>query len=73
MYQLLKSLDHMHRNGIFHRDIKPGTRVDSNHSVICELIMDGFWRNRKHPLDGRQAQAGGFRIMSWHLLQAAIH
>ncbi|KAJ8045616.1 MAPK/MAK/MRK overlapping kinase [Holothuria leucospilota] len=23
MYQLLKSLDHMHRNGIFHRDVKP--------------------------------------------------
>ena len=23
MYNLLKSLDHMHRNGIFHRDIKP--------------------------------------------------
>ncbi|KAF0875304.1 MOK kinase, partial [Crocuta crocuta] len=23
MYQLCKSLDHMHRNGIFHRDIKP--------------------------------------------------
>lgn len=23
MYQLIKSLDHMHRNGIFHRDIKP--------------------------------------------------
>ena len=23
MYQLLKSMDHMHRNGIFHRDIKP--------------------------------------------------
>ena len=22
-YQLIKSLDHMHRNGIFHRDIKP--------------------------------------------------
>ena len=22
MYQLLKSMDHMHRNGIFHRDIK---------------------------------------------------
>merc|ERR1719151_102473 len=23
MYRLLKSIDHMHRNGIFHRDIKP--------------------------------------------------
>jgi renal tumor antigen len=23
IYQLCKSLDHMHRNGIFHRDIKP--------------------------------------------------
>ena len=23
MFQLLKSMDHMHRNGIFHRDIKP--------------------------------------------------
>ncbi|XP_008113962.1 MAPK/MAK/MRK overlapping kinase isoform X2 [Anolis carolinensis] len=23
MYQLFKSLDHMHRNGIFHRDVKP--------------------------------------------------
>ena len=23
IYQLLKSIDHMHRNGIFHRDVKP--------------------------------------------------
>lgn len=23
MYQLCRSLDHMHRNGIFHRDVKP--------------------------------------------------
>jgi renal tumor antigen len=23
MYQVIKSIDHMHKNGIFHRDIKP--------------------------------------------------
>jgi renal tumor antigen len=23
MYQVLKSIDHMNKNGIFHRDIKP--------------------------------------------------
>ena len=23
MYQLLKSVYHMHKNGIFHRDVKP--------------------------------------------------
>jgi serine/threonine protein kinase len=27
MYQLLKSMDHMHRNGIFHRDIKVCARA----------------------------------------------
>lgn len=23
IYQLMKAIEHMHRNGIFHRDIKP--------------------------------------------------
>ena len=31
MYQLMKSMDHMHRNGIFHRDIK--VRVESQGTV----------------------------------------
>ena len=26
IYQLLKAIEHMHRNGIFHRDIKPYVR-----------------------------------------------
>ena len=39
MYQLLKSIDHMHRNGIFHRDIKPANiLVDKYCNVrICDL------------------------------------
>lgn len=30
MYQLIKSMDHMHRNGIFHRDIKPENILITN-------------------------------------------
>ncbi len=35
MYQLMKAMDHMHRNGIFHRDIKVSLLV------VCRL---GTWR-----------------------------
>ncbi|CAI9158184.1 unnamed protein product [Rangifer tarandus platyrhynchus] len=31
MYQLCKSLDHMHRNGIFHRDVKPENILVKQH------------------------------------------
>lgn len=33
MHQLLKSIDHMHRNGIFHRDIKPENVLLSTDSL----------------------------------------
>lgn len=37
MYQLLKSIEHMHKNGIFHRDIKPYFSVISSHVLILSL------------------------------------
>jgi len=33
MYQLMKSIDHMHRNGIFHRDIKP------ENILLCDDVL----------------------------------
>mmetsp|Transcript_53523 Transcript_53523/g.116937 ORF Transcript_53523/g.116937 Transcript_53523/m.116937 type:complete len:409 (+) Transcript_53523:214-1440(+) len=38
MYQLMKSMDHMHRNGIFHRDIKPeNILIMDDHLKIADL------------------------------------
>ena len=34
MYQLMKAMDHMHRNGIFHRDIKVGIRAGPAQTVL---------------------------------------
>ena len=34
MHQLLKSIDHMHRNGIFHRDIKPENILIQGKSIV---------------------------------------
>ena len=39
MYQLIKSMDHMHRNGIFHRDIK----------VCCSCWRAGGGCRLTHP------------------------
>jgi len=30
MYQVMKATDHMHRNGIFHRDVKPENILMNN-------------------------------------------
>lgn len=49
MYQLCKSLDHMHRNGIFHRDVKP-----ENILIKQDVLRLGDFRSSrsfysKHP------------------------
>lgn len=40
MYQLCKSIDHMHRNGIFHRDVKPEKQFD-NIMKIGDIAIRG--------------------------------
>ncbi len=46
MFQVLKSVDHMHRNGIFHRDIKP----------VRPLAL---YSNRKGSTDVEEQGSGG--------------
>lgn len=46
MYQLLKAIYHMHRNGIFHRDVKPENiliTVGSLPDYMISLISHMFW------------------------------
>lgn len=53
MYQVLKSIDHMHRNGIFHRDIKPYVFFPS--SVAHGLFYDV---KREHFIEGGSGEIG---------------
>ncbi|CAD8095806.1 unnamed protein product [Paramecium primaurelia] len=49
MYQLLKSIEHMHRNGIFHRDIKPeNILLNTDHLKLADFgSCKGIYS--KHP------------------------
>ncbi|CAD8192598.1 unnamed protein product [Paramecium octaurelia] len=49
MYQLLKSIGHMHKNGIFHRDIKPeNILLNADHLKLADLgSCKGIYS--KHP------------------------
>ena len=85
MYQLLKSMDHMHRNGIFHRDIKvrsPG-RAGSRRwergrprsarersRAMRPLSARARCAAREHPDHRRRAQARRLRQLPRYLLQA---
>ena len=42
MYQLIKSMDHMHRNGIFHRDIKPENILIDKKNLLIHYLDFGL-------------------------------
>ncbi|KAK2157235.1 hypothetical protein LSH36_195g07021 [Paralvinella palmiformis] len=44
MYDLCKSLEHMHRNGIFHRDVKP-ENILIKHDTMLKLADFGSCRS----------------------------
>jgi len=50
MYQLLKSIEHMHRNGIFHRDIKPENILLSGEMVKLADLGSCRGLYHSHPL-----------------------
>lgn len=70
MYALTKAMDHMHRNGIFHRDIKP-VRSDRRATQSpeskawrcgCLILFAG-----EHPHFGRHTETRRLWLMSRHL------
>lgn len=67
MYQLCKSMEHMHRNGIFHRDIKPEV-IDhpQDHQMMISLCLEPVGA-------GRRSKVGGFWIVQRDQIEAAIH
>lgn len=58
MYQLLKSMDHMHRNGIFHRDIKVRPRLTRTGRACLAVPGAARWGR---VMGGAHAHAAGLR------------
>ena len=47
IWQLIQAMDHMHRNGIFHRDVKPEnilSKVPALADLFCRTLSEPFSR-----------------------------
>lgn len=82
LYQLLRGLEHLHRNGLFHRDVKPENILMKFPSIdrarlqrlkrvswLIVLLMGDF----KGPISVWNHQAGRFGVREGHLQRPPLY